>query len=173
MIRMEECRRIEEVRAEVLKARGLEAGEARISMHASAEAGGQGHRHAYQYAVAALASQFDEALHAQRGSPERTAMWAHVRNEYLRLGWDGRGRMLEWHPTWVQTQLSEERVVHAWLLGRLRMGLRIVYGYGAGDEWRRTNGARGRSRAWGRRYGGPNRRGTSGSRHTARSWRPG
>ena len=91
---MEECDRIEAVRAEVLRARGLEAGEARVSMHAGEAAGGQGHRHAYQHAVAALAAQFDEVLHAPRGSPERTAMWAHVRNEYLRLGWDGRGRML-------------------------------------------------------------------------------
>ena len=126
VIRLEDCEKIEAVRAEVLKTRGLEAGEARISMHASTVAGGHGHRHAYQHAVAALAAQFDEALHARRGSPERIAMWAHVRNEYERLGWNGEGHMLEWHPEWVENQLSEDRIVQAWLLGRLRTGVRIT-----------------------------------------------
>ena len=61
-------------------------------------------------------------------------MWAHVRNEYLRLGWDGRGRMLEWHPTWAEAQLSEDRVVQAWLLGRIRTGLRIRCGGQRAEE---------------------------------------
>ena len=144
-VRLEDCEKIEAVRMEVLRMRGLESGEARISMHASRVAGGQEHRHAYQYAVAALAAQFDEVLHAQEGSPERTAMWAHVRNEYLRIGWDGEGEMLEWHPEWAEGQLDEDRVVHAWLLGRLRTGLRIKSGDRRGQR------------------GGPEERGEGGS----------
>ena len=122
---MEDCEKIEAAREKVLRARGYTAGEARVHLHAAQRAGGLGHRHAYQHAVAALSAQFDECLHAQEGSPEREAIWAHVRNEYIKLGWDGRGRMLEWHPTWLEDQLSEDGVVQAWLLGRLRTGLEI------------------------------------------------
>ena len=114
VMRLKDCERIEAVRAEVLRTRGLEAGEARISMHASAVAGGQGHRHAYQHAVAALAAQFDEVLHAPKGSPEKAAIWAHVKNEYMRMGWGGEGHMLEWHPKWAESQLDEERIVVAY-----------------------------------------------------------
>ena len=36
------------------------------------------------------------------------ALWAHVRNTYLRLGWTGRGKLLEWHSTHLRDALSEE-----------------------------------------------------------------
>ena len=134
VIRLEDCEKIEAVRAEVLKRRGFAAGEARIGIHARVAAGGQGYRHAYQHAVAALTAQFDENLHAQEGSPELEATRAHIRNEYVKLGWTGRGEMLEWHPEWAEEQLSEESTVQAWLLGRIRAGIRIKVGNGKKQE---------------------------------------
>ena len=46
----------------------------------------------------------------------------------MRMGWGGEGHMLEWHPKWAESQLDEERIVQAWLLGRLRTGVRITSG---------------------------------------------
>ena len=42
--------------------------------------------------------------------------------------------MLEWHPKWAESQLDEERIVQAWLLGRLRTGVRITSGGKQGGE---------------------------------------
>ena len=52
----------------------------------------------------------------------------------MRMGWGGEGHMLEWHPKWAESQLDEERIVQAWLLGRLRTGVRITSGGKQGGE---------------------------------------
>ena len=79
----------------------------------------------HQIAVAALCAQFDECLNAEENKPERIGLEAHVRAEYVKLGWTGEGEALEWHPEWMEAELSEEAVVQAWLLGRIRMGIRV------------------------------------------------
>ena len=145
VIRAEDCDEIEAERAAVLKRRGFAAGPARVCIHASEAAGGQGHKHAYQVAVAALCAQFDECLNAEENKPERVGIEAHIRAEYVKLGWTGEGEALEWHPEWMEAELSEEAVVQAWLLGRIRMGIRVRTrrggkGRAAGKETRAEGG---------------------------------
>ena len=131
----ETCERIESARAEALQRRGaMAASTARAQVHASGGAGGMGHRHAYQAATAALCDQFERVLSQREETPASVALWAHVRNTYLRLGWTGRGKLLEWHPTHLRDALSEDMIVEGWLKMRLRAQQRIVQEEGVEND---------------------------------------
>ena len=143
----EACEEIERVRAEVLRKRGFVAGTPRVQIHAAVKAGGMGHRHAYQHAIAALSDQFERTITGPEGTPAREALIAHIEATYVRLGWTGRGEMMEWHPTHLEDVLTEEMIVEAWLLGRLRTGVRIRAGVmGARDRAKGHRESRGGER---------------------------
>ena len=122
------------MRAEVLRARGLTAGT-RAQIYASRETGGLGHDHAYQGAAAALADQIERIVQTEVGTPASIALRAHIRATYMRLGWAEREEMMEWYPKHLEGVLSEEMIVEAWLLSRLRAGVRMrAVGAMAGSE---------------------------------------
>ena len=89
------CDEIEKVRMEVLRQRGLAAGDDALQVYASRDAGGMDHRHAYQVAAAALVDEVGKALDAPEGTPAREAVEAHVRAVCIRWGWTGRESMRE------------------------------------------------------------------------------
>ena len=123
-IDLKTCEEVEKVRAEVLRDRGLTAGQ-RVQIHATTQAGGLGHRHLYQSTAAALADQIDKIMQDDPGTPASIATRAHIRNTYMRLGWAERQDMMEWHPKHLEHILNEEMIIEAWLLARLRAGVRI------------------------------------------------
>ena len=123
-IDFETCEAVERVRAEVLRDRGLTAGQ-RVQIHATAQAGGLGHNHLYQSAAASLADQIDKIMQDDPGTPASIATRAHIRNTFIRLGWAERQDMMEWHPQHLEHILNEEMIIEAWLLARLRAGVRI------------------------------------------------
>jgi hypothetical protein len=123
-IDFETCEEVEKVRAEVLRDRGLTAGQ-RVQIHATTQAGGLGHSHLYQSAAASLADQIDKIMQDDPGTPASIATRAHIRNTYMRLGWTERQDMMEWHPQHLEHILNEEMIIEAWLLARLRAGVRI------------------------------------------------
>ena len=79
-------------------------------------------------------------LNAGEHKPEWVGMRAHIKAEYVKLGWTGRGELMEWHPQWLEKTLSEESVVQAWLLGRLRLGIRMRVTRAGGARRRETGG---------------------------------
>jgi hypothetical protein len=116
------CEEIERVRREVLRQRGFASGDIKLQVHASRDAGGLEHRHAYQHATAALVDEIERALDGEDGTPARTALEAHMRATCVRLGWHGRDDVRTWHPTHLEHVLSEEMIGEAWLLAKLRTG---------------------------------------------------
>ena len=72
-----------------------------------------------------LADQLERMLLSEDDTPGRRAIMAHVRATYVRLGWRGRGRLLEWHPRHLEEHLSDEMTVEAWLAHRLHTGVRL------------------------------------------------
>ena len=129
------CEMIEAARGQALRQAGIAAGTPRIQVHASRDAGGLGHRHALQGAAASLADQFERLIMSSEDTPGRAAVMAHIRATYIRLGWEGDGHMLEWHPMYLEGKLNNEMVVEAWLDYRLRTGIRMsVTGGGEGRE---------------------------------------
>ena len=113
------CEEVEGIRAEVLRGRGLTAGQ-RVQIHAKTKAGGLGHSHLYQSTTASLADQIDKIMQDDPGTPASIATRAHIRNTYIRLGWAERQDMMEWHPRHLEHVLDEEMIIEAWLLARLR-----------------------------------------------------
>ena len=128
----EACEEIEHVRAEVLKQRGYTSGTCRAQIHADRDAGGLDHRHAYQHAAAVLVDEIERALDAGPSTPAGMAVEAHMKATCVRLGWLGRGDVRDWWPTHLESVLSEESIGEAWLLAKLRSGLRGHTGEGAG-----------------------------------------
>ena len=117
-----DCQQIEGVRAEVLARRGLCAETPRAAIYLSGEAGGLGHMHAYQHASAAYIDQFHRALSGGLGEPVRVTVSERVESTCRRLGCDQ--APLTWHPREIMGGLDEDNMVEAWLLMRLRAGLR-------------------------------------------------
>ena len=93
-----------------------------VQMHAGKRAGGLGHRHAGQCGGPAREDAAQRRRHARKAGDTSSA---HVRATYVRLGWTGRGPLLEWHPRHLEEHLSDEMVVEAWLAHRLRTGVRL------------------------------------------------
>ena len=94
----------------MLQARGYVSRNARLQMHASREAGGLDHRHAYQHAAAALVDEVEKAMDAPEGTPARAAVDSLVRATCLRLGWTEREDVREWWPVHLQGTLHEDSV---------------------------------------------------------------
>ena len=118
------CQQIEAVRAEVMARRNICASTPRAAIYLPGEAGGAGHMHAYQYAAAAYIDQFNRALGGGLGEPVRTAVSERVAETCKRLGCTQ--APLTWHPTEIQDTLSEDHMVEAWLLMKIRARLRGV-----------------------------------------------
>ena len=131
----EACEEIERVRAEVLRQRGFASGEVKVQMHASRAAGGLDHRHVYQHAAAVLVDEIERALAAPVNAPAHVAVEAHLRATCVRLGWDGYGDMREWWPAHLEHTLSEDMIGEAWLLARLRTGIREEGTRVSGRPW--------------------------------------
>ena len=118
------CQQIEAVRAEVLARRGICASTPRAAIYLPGEAGGAGHMHAYQYAAAAYMDQFHRALGGGLGEPVRTAVSERVAATCRCLGCTQ--APLTWHPVHLMNTLSEDHMVEAWLLMKLRAQMRGV-----------------------------------------------
>ena len=124
----EACEEIERVRAEVLRQRGFASGTSREQVHASRDAGGLDHRHAYQHSCAVLLDEIERVLAGPVNAPSRIAVDAHLRATCVRWGWTGAGDYREWWPQHLEHVLSEDMIGEAWLLARLRSGVRTVSG---------------------------------------------
>ena len=137
----EACDEIERVRAEVLRQRGYASGGQWAQLHASREAGGLDHRHAFQHATAVLVDEIERVMSGPVGAPARVAVEAHMRATCLRMGWDGYGDVQEWHPTHLERILDEDMIGEAWLMYKLRAGIRTRRG-GGGERVPREEGPR-------------------------------
>ena len=84
------------------------------------------HEHAYAYAAAALCDQVERALEGGEGEAERVVVEAELANVCVRLGCRGT-HPLEWRPEHLEEGvdgLREDDVIEAYLLARVRLGLR-------------------------------------------------
>ena len=125
-IGMDACEEVENVRAEVIRQRDMAAGTPRAQIHARKRAGGLGHDHLYQSATAALVDQIDKILQDGKGTPAEIALRAHIETTMHTLAWTERQDMMEWYPTHLADILKEDMIIEAWLLGRLRSGVRMT-----------------------------------------------
>ena len=100
----------------------------------------------YRVAAAALIDQIDRALCGAEGEPHRAAVKSAIVGACRRLGCRGYSP-LEWSPEHLRHELSEDNVIEAWLLAKLRTGIRAVVtratpadadvtGAMGGDGWR-------------------------------------
>ena len=141
------CQQIEAVRAEVMARRGICASTPRAAIYLTGEAGGAGHMHAYQYAAAAYIDQFHRALGGGLGEPVRAAVSERVAVTCQRLGCTQ--EPLTWHPAHLTKSLSEDHMVEAWLLMKLRAQMKgtktgamvrqSLGNCGVCGEWRERN----------------------------------
>jgi hypothetical protein len=120
-----DCDAIETARAEAIRVRGYTTGAPKAQLYEAQEQGGMGHTHAYSMAAAALFDQIDRALSANEGEPHRHAVEAQIAETCWRLGCR-RIHPLEWHPTHIEHELSEDNIIEAWILTKLRMRKRGV-----------------------------------------------
>ena len=120
-LRWHDCQKIERARAYAMRVRGFTPTIPRIQMYAATAEGGLGHAHAYQAAAAALVDQIDRALCGGDGEPARVAVEAAVASTCWRLGC--RTDPLTWDPQHTRAALSEDMVIEAWLLAKMRTGL--------------------------------------------------
>lgn len=120
-LRWRDCQQIERARAHAVRQRGFSPSVPRLQVYAGPGEGGLGHAHAYQTAAAALVDQIDRALCGGDGEPARVAVEAAIASTCWRLGC--RGDPLAWDPQHARAALSEDMVVEAWLLAKLRTGL--------------------------------------------------
>ena len=118
----EVCKSIEAVRAEVLQRRGICPAAPRLPIYAPCAAGGLGHTHAYQIAASAFIDQIDRMINSDANTPAREVATAHLAAGCWKLGC--RVHPLEWWPTHLMDQLGEDKLVEAWLLYRMRAGVR-------------------------------------------------
>ena len=120
-LRWSDCQKIERARAYAMHVRGFTPTVPRVQMYAAPTEGGLGHAHAYQAAAAALIDQVDRALCGGDGEPARVAVEAAIASTCWRLGC--RADPLAWDPQHVRAALSEDMMVEAWLLAKMRTGL--------------------------------------------------
>ena len=120
-LRWHDCQKVERARAYAMRVRGFTPTIPRVQMYAATAEGGLGHAHAYQAAAAALVDQIDRALCGGDGEPARVAVEAAVASTCWRLGC--RTDPLTWDPQHTRAALSEDMVIEAWLLAKMRTGL--------------------------------------------------
>ena len=120
-IRWSDCQRIERARAYAMRVRGFTPTIPRVQMYAAPTEGGLGHAHAYQATAAALVDQIDRALCGGDGEPARVAVEAAIASTCWRLGC--RADPLAWDPQHARATLSEDMLIEAWLLVKMRAGL--------------------------------------------------
>ena len=108
-----------------MKSRGLCPCEPGVQLYAREEDGGLGHDHAYQVAAAAFISQIDRALRGGEGEPHRVAVEEEIKRTCERLGCCQESP-LTWEPRHLEEQLSEDRMIEAWLLFKMRTGIRGI-----------------------------------------------
>ena len=97
-----------------------------LQVIAPEKAGGKGIEPAWCTAAAALCDEVARGLAGRDGEPARLALESLVALTCHRLGYEPSRTCptpLEWFPTHLMAHLSEELVVEAWLLYRLRTGV--------------------------------------------------
>ena len=143
---MADCKAIEGARAVAMQQRGFSPSVPHLQIYANARDGGLQHEHAYRVAAAAVIDQIDRALCGAEGEPHRAAVKSAIVGACRRLGCRGYSP-LEWSPEHLRHELSEDNVIEAWLLAKLRTGIRAVVtratpadadvtGAMGGDGWR-------------------------------------
>ena len=121
----DDCRAIEAARVLALRQRGFTPGVPHVQIYETPEEGGMGHEHAYAIAAAALIDQVDRALCARDGEPHRIAVIAAIEQTCYRLGCRGTAP-IEWEPRHLMTHLNEDNPIEAWLMAKIRTGIKSV-----------------------------------------------
>ena len=121
----DDCKAIEASRVLALRQRGYTPGIPQVQIYETPEEGGMGHEHAYAIAAAALIDQVDRALCARDGEPHRIAVIAAIEQTCYRLGCRGVAP-IEWEPRHLMTHLNEDNPIEAWLLAKMRTGIKSV-----------------------------------------------
>ena len=94
-----------------------------MQMYEAEDAGGQDHQHVYAISAAAYIDQIDRALCGQLGEPHTGVVADAIARTCHRLGCRDVSP-LEWHPSHIPFEcLSEDLMIEAWILAKLRMGI--------------------------------------------------
>ena len=139
VIREDDAEQVERVRIGALRAREY-AGPRAEQVY---DVYGAGHKHTYTHAAAALVDQVDRAMGGGLGEPARVAVESAMATTLRRLGCrteDPTG----WEPTWLETELSDEVVMEAYMKARLRSGVKAK----AAGRWAETATGPMRPEAW-------------------------
>ena len=114
---------IEKARVQAVKGRGFTEGVPRLSLYDTVGRGGIGHEHAYSIGLAAMRDQIDRALCGREGEPARAAVEDAIARTCRNLGCRGI-HPLEWRPTHLEKELSEDLIIESYIAGMLKCGWR-------------------------------------------------
>ena len=123
ILRWEDAEAIEAARAQAMRTAGYSPGVPRTQLYEPEDMGGHAHQHVYAISAAAYIDQIDRALCGHFGEPHTGVVADAIARTCHRLGCRDVSP-LEWHPDHIPHEcLSEDLMIEAWVLAKLRMGM--------------------------------------------------